>query len=250
MFQQKKAAAVLTAPDSLHILLNAPDHFLILQPQTSGSIFQLFLQNLIGLCVKDFPENAAAFLCFRQKQPEKISLGNHGHLGKLLFIQADHFFHRPGHLPGFCKGKPVIGKGKHRLRLLPGHTFSPILGAQIFRISSNRVFFSLIQKLHFHKSGCTRLRIHTSQHLRFPAAAAGFSVKGKGNGIKDCGFSRSRIPRDQIQAAASQLFQRKLCHSCIGPEGRYRQFAWSHICCSQIFSIISSANFFCSLFIS
>ena len=236
---------VLRTLDPLDILGHAASGSVALRPQLPGFPFQLFLEHLIGAGVKNVPEDPLALPGVRQQQLQKISLRDHGDLGKLLIIQADDLLHRLVHLPDPGHQTPIRQR-QFRLRPLKGLAAAPPGGTEILRIPPYLIHLAAVGKDQFHLCGSLRPGVFGAEHARLPAGAAGLPVEGKGDGIKKSGLSGSCVPADQIQARGAQLFHLQFGPPGIGAESGKGQFQRSHSLSSHMVSISSLEKRICS----
>ena len=214
-------------------------------PQLPGLIFKTFLKYLIPARLKELPENPLTFLCVCQKQLQKISLGNHGNLGKLISVHSENLPHRRVYVL-HLRNHAAVRHRKLRVRLLDRSPASPLRRPLILGISADCVNLVSIGKGQLHKGRRVRVRILGAQHSRLPVRAAGLPVQRECNRVKDGRLSRSRISRNQIKTALSQAVHVKLRPSRIGTKGGYHKLPRPHPSSSHIFSIRPSAKASCS----
>ena len=191
--------------------------------------------------MENVPKNFLPLLGIRQQQLQEITLGNHGNLGKLIPVKAKNLFDGCIHILQLGHHM-AIRINKAGICCLLRHALAAALGAHIFGISGNCIFFSCIAEGQFYFCRGLVICIFGAQHSRLPVAAAGFSEQGKADSIENGGLSGTGIAGNQIQAAGTQVLKVKLHLTRIGAEGRYGQFQRSHFPPSQMDSISSRIN--------
>ena len=223
--------------DPIHVLGNPRLLPLAQAPQPSRLLPQLLLERPVIPGFKDFPKNGLPLPGVRQDQLHKIPLGDHGDLGKLVSVQSQDLPHplvhvlQPGH-------RPAVGEDKLRLRPLQGGSASPLGRPLILWIPADGVNLIPAGKGQFHLRRHRWLRIFGAQHHRLPVLPAGLPVEGEGDGVKNGGFPRPRVPGDEVEPALPQLCHIQLHLPGIGAEGGNSQSHRLHLSSPQIFSII------------
>ena len=227
--------------DALHIL---PEAALDVLPLVFYLVC-LFAEPLLELHIQagmeDVPENLLPLLGFCQQQLQEISLGNHGHLGKLFPVQTQNLPDCRVDFPGFGDGC-FAGTQQGRSGGLFGHALAASFRAHIFRIPDNDVLLSGVTEAQLHLCGGSRVGIFGPEHPRFPVAAAGFTEEGEADGIENRGLSCAGVTGNQVQAFPSQGIKIQFHPSGIGAKGGHGQFQRSHLVPSQISSISAVIN--------
>ena len=245
------AGRILPAEDAVHVLVDAAPQLLVLLPLFPLRRFQHPLQPLIQPGAEDLTENSAALLRPCQQQLLKISLGNHGNLGKLLSVQTDQLGKNPGYLLCLRHRRPFVRESKLRVRPLQGHSRPPAFGPQIFRVPFDRIALCPVLENKFHKSRRLFLCIFAAEHVRPAHLPAGFSIESKHNGVKNRGFPGPGIAGNQVNPGSSQAFKINFRPARIGAKCTYHKPDWFHfpswLSPLQI-SIIFFANSICSSF--
>ena len=226
-----------------------PHQVVVRLPRLTGLLLQALLQPGIPAGAENTAENLPPLLRLGQQQLEKIPLGNHGNLHELI----------PGHpqnLPNFLVHLSGAGEDlsprQPQLRrcVLLGHALASQLRPLIGRIPANLIFFIAVGKNKFHLRGGIRLRIAGTQHIAAPPVAAGGSVKCEDDGIENGGFTRPRIPGNQVDAAGPQPVHFYGLFAGVRSEGGHLYANRSHTCSSQISRISPSRYSFRSESIS
>ena len=207
--------------------------------------FQLILQGFIQPGVENIPENGLPFGGAGLEQTAEIALGDHGHLGKLAAAQTDDLADGGFHILLAGDGLPI-----RQCQLYPGRLAGGAgaagFGAGVFGVAVDGVGFAVVGEHQLHKGGGLGIGIFGAQHVCLADAAAGFTVKGKGDGIENGGLAGTGVAGDQIQAAGAQLVQLQNLGVGIGAEGADGKLYRSHGCSSRIFSMRSATKLRCT----
>ena len=150
-------------------------------------------------------------------------MGDHADLRELIPCQADDLLDGPVNILDFGNDSTVrVGElGVGRLFCGAG---APSLGPRVFRVAADGVLLVVIGEVQLHKGRVGVLGILGAEHVRLPALAAGRAVQGKGDGVKNRGFPRAGVTRDQIQAALTQLGKIQLLDAGVRAKARNGQF--------------------------
>ena len=238
--QRLLSGAVRRPPEGGEILLYPRRGLLPPVIQLGGAIPQPVLKDPVAARAEQLPKDVLPFPGVRQQQPQKISLGQHGNLGKLLPVYPQNAAHRVVHIPHPGE-HPAVGKRQLRLGLFGGHT-AAATGPLIFRAAAELIGLSAVGKGQRNLRGRLREGVFGAQHSRLPAAAAGLAVKGIGNCIKQRGLSRAGVPGDQIKSPLPQCGKIHRGPARVGAKGGQLQAQWSHSPSSQICRISAAAS--------
>ena len=212
--------------------------------QLAGLPFQAFLKLLEQIGFENFSENLLPVLGGGQQQLEKIPLGDHGDLHKLVPIQSQDLSHGGIHLPGLGDGASV-GHQQPGLGALVGGAGAVELGPLVFRAAAQGVALPPAFKFQLHKSGGFRCGVFGAEHPRAPVVTAGLAVEGEGNGVKQGGFPRAGVAGDEVQPLPPQILHIQNGLARIGAEGGKGQLGWPHGQFSSIRVMSSSRNTSC-----
>ena len=222
--------------NALNVLLHAGACGRAGVPQSAGFRFQPLLQDHIAAGVEQLPEDLLTGLGVCQQQLEKVTLGDHGHLGKLAAAQAQDLRNGGGDLPGFGDDA-AVGQMQLRLRFLDGGAAAAPGGALILRAAPDGIARRAAGEHQLHGGGGFRGGIFGAEHGRIPDVAAGLAVERIGDGVEQGGLSCAGVAGDEVKAAAAQRFQRDLRLVGVRAKGPHGQFQRSHTTSSQIRSI-------------
>ena len=210
---------------------------------------QLLHNFLIHLRVKQLPENHFLIVGTGPQKLHKFSLGDHGHLHKLVFGESHNLLQFGVRLLlGILRAVRHQKRDGFTLLLYP---LPPLQGAQMSWHPPYRVFFLLISRSfcesQLHKrlhGGCHILALQLHPVL-FVGAGTGLPVEGKDNGVKNGGLSRSRIPgnQKQILAGPSKVDDRPVS---VGAKGLHGQLPGSHFALTSCTVLITSRKSSCS----
>ena len=192
-----------------------------------GTKPQDILKLLADLGVEDEPVKGFLFITARLQQPEKIALGNHHHLPELIPGKADDLFDP---VAGFADVGDDLSGWKSQLHgsRYRGGAGAPPLGPLIGGAAPDQIGFVPVAEGQLHKGFLLRGGKVTAQHGAVAAGAAGFAVQGKGDGVKNGGFTSAGVAGYQEDAFLAQLGQVQLYPPGIGPERLDDKFFRSH----------------------
>ena len=155
--------------------------------------------------IKELSQDLVLFLAVRLEELFELSLGQHDDLPELVLIQPDDLrdplIHPGAPLDGACLARFLRGLGEHRIHGAPGILIfgAPLPGKMQdplhFIVSA--VLGELQDHLCIHRAA-DQIAVH---HARLPVLAAGFTVKGEDDGIKNGGLPRAGISGDQEKPA-------------------------------------------------
>ena len=130
----------------------------------------------IFVCIENLPEDLPALIGVGVEQPQKVPLGNHNDLGKLIPVYAQQRFHRRCHLPD-AGHNPAVREAHFRFA---GHFHPfgriPLARALIVRTPADAVGLSPEQEFQFHKGLRIRSGKVASHGGDFPAFPAGLPI--------------------------------------------------------------------------
>ena len=210
--------------------------------QGLGLLLDPVLKLAVAAGLEDLPENLDPVLGFGLEQPQKVPLGDHGDLRKLVPVQAQQRRHGGGDLPPFGHRLAAVGIVELRLGPLGGEARAPLLGPEILRRPPDAVDLAPALEGQLHKGGPGRRGIVAPQHVRLAAAAAGLAVEGEADGVKNRGLPCPGVAGNQVQAPVPQLGKIQPDLAAVGAEGAYHQHQRSHSPSSQISSISRRAR--------
>ena len=214
---------VLVTDHSPNVLLYTGPGSLAVPLKLSRFVLHPLLKHHIVPGLEDLPKNFLTAFGICQQQLHKISLCDHGDLGKLASVQANDIHDLPVDLPGF-DNHTAIGKDQLCLGLLRSGPSAPFGGTFILRIAAHSVGLASVGENQFHLGRGVRLGVLGAEHGWIPVLTAGLSIERVGNGIKNRSLSRAGIPSNQVKPLLSQLLQVHNHFSGIGAKGRYSQF--------------------------
>ena len=191
--------------------------------------------------MEQLPEDLLAGLGVCQQQLEKVTLGDHGHLGKLAAAQAQDLRNGGGDLPGFGDDA-AVGQMQLCLRFLDGGAAAAPGRALILRAAPDGIARRAAGEHQLHGGGGFRGGIFGAEHGRIPDVAAGLAVERIGDGVEQGGLASAGVAGDEVEAAAAQRFQRDLRFVGVRAKGPHGQFQRSHTSSSQIRSISPRRN--------
>ena len=129
--------------------------------------------------------------------------GDHADLRELIPCQADDLLDGPVNILDFGNDSTVrvgeLGVG----RLLCGAVRA--LSPRVFRVAADGVLLVVIGEVQLHKGRVGVLGVLGAGMSAFRLSPLAETVQGKGDGVKNRGFPRAGVARDQIQAALTQL---------------------------------------------
>ena len=203
--------------DAVGILADTLLHRLVCSFQACRFLLDFLLKYLIWRRVEQHPENPALFLSGRKEHLLELSLSQHGNLCKLLSFQSENF------LALFCNSSGThhhtsVRHCQNGIRLLGNPSFAPLFRALVFRIPVNLISCTADRKCQLHISFLPVCCIFALQHIRFSSVSGRLTVKGKGDGIKNCRLPRAGIPGDHIKSMLSQLVKWNLLSGRIRAE--------------------------------
>ena len=204
--------------------------FFIPYPGGGGFFGQTGGEPVVQVGAEQFPQqHQPVFRSGKQDVPE-FSLGDHGASPELIPVQPQQLFHCPGDL--FPFGNHRYGRivQTHQIRILhPEKGTLPVTGDFVpSQRPAHTPPLSPAEKFHLHPGNLPRFRLPAPEHHCIPSAAAGFSVQGKGDGVKEHGFPGARFPGDQVQSVVPQPGKIHGTFFGIGPEGVQDQFQRPH----------------------
>ena len=178
---------------------------------------------------KEPPEDRLFLVRACPQKLHEFSLSDHGHLHELAFGKA-YDLRKLG--VGFLFVLAVLPAVWHqkgyRLHLL-FFPFSPFQRPDVPRSTAHRIDLIPFGKLQLHKGRLPLMRkLALELQSVFPVTfGAGFSVKGKDDGVKNGGFSGSRVSGDQKQILIwhPEIYLRLFS---VGPEGLHGKLSWPH----------------------
>ena len=213
---------ILVTSHPIDILPDALARLIPLTPDLSRLLLQLILQHHIEVGLENIPKYLLPLAGFRLQQLAEIALRDHSDLRKLLPRQADDLADRRIHLSPFGDLTP-IGIGQLRAGRLCCGSGPLCLRTLIRRIPRHRVDLAAVGKGKLHPRRHILLGILGAQHGRIPVIAAGLAKQRKGDGVKDCGLSRTGIARNQVKSAAAQAVKVQLLHAGIRAKAHHFQ---------------------------
>ena len=182
------------------------------------------------------------------QQAQIVALRDHGDLGKLAVIHADQFLQLLVDLPDAARifrpvGKDQTGLRRHLHRgIFAVFILSPAQ-AQVGGAASDLIVLPLLGKNERHKGLPLIRRILAAHHASVPLPPAAFPEQGKGDGVKNSGFSRTGVSGDQENPVPC-FFKIHRHLSRIGAEGGHGDFQRFHSAPSIPFSCISRISLF------
>ena len=109
---------------------------------------------MIRLRVENAAENLAALFGGGVNKAEKLALGNHGYLRKLVGIKPDEFDYSAVYVFYAGYGLFIVRQNECGIGFFFDEAFAFFCGTQIFGIAADSVFFVIIGKNHFHVCRC------------------------------------------------------------------------------------------------
>ncbi len=184
-------------------------------------------QPLVVGGVKDLAQDVGAVGGRRVEQPGEVVLGQHGHLGKLLGVDAQQLDHRRRH------GLGARDRGfRFPDQFRPGRAFhdaaAPLGGALLLRPAAHHVGAAPVGEGQLHEGLGVGGGEIAAQHGGLAVFAGGLAVEGKGDGVKQGGLAGAGVAADQEQAAAAEFGKIQLGAPGIGPEGTQGQVQGFH----------------------
>ena len=162
-------------------------------------------------------ENRYAVICGGKQQLEKISLGNHGDLHKLIPVDAHNLLDRVSYFFRFGQYS-AVRIGQLCNRFLRRKTFP--MSSRLFLLGGTLYFigFSVIGESQFNLGGCFRLCIFRTEHGGISVVSARFAVQRISDCIKNACFPRARDSSDKVQPVRAERIHIQFHSVCIGAE--------------------------------
>ena len=245
LLQPGSIAVALGSGNAAQVLGDALPQFPAYAVGRSSLFLQLFLKDPIGAGMEKVAENRLAVFRVGQEQLQKVALGDHGDLGKLVSVQTEQGLYllgdilRPGHGPAVREQERRIRRLLRKPAAAPGRPF-------VFRVSAHGIALAGMREDQLDPGGRLGGGILRAQHGRLAAASAGLTVEGKGDGVKKARLPGAGVAGDQVQAALAEAFEIHGGLARIRAEGGQGQFQRSHTRPSQMLSISPAEKRACS----
>ena len=222
LLQPGIVTVVLRRRNTVQVLRDALPKVFACTVGRQGLVLQSVLKDAVGAGMEQLAEDRLPVLRVGQQQLQKVALGDHGDLGKLVPVQTQQGLQLPRHILRFGHGSAV-----RELQLRIGRLFRESSAASggplILRVSAHGIALPGMREDQFHLRGCFGGSVLRAQHGHVAGAAAGLAVKREGDRVKEARLSRAGIARNEVQAALAQFFKIHDGFTGIGPERGYGQ---------------------------
>ena len=152
---------------------------------------------------ENLAENGASLGGRRKQKPQKIPLGNHRDLGKLVSVNADKLGYGAGNLLNLGNNA-AVGTDKGCVGRFGRFAAASFGGTGIFGVAAYGVNGARVIKFKLNKGWRFGGGIFAPQTVGLAARAACLAVKGEGDGVENGGFARSRVARYKVKAAFAE----------------------------------------------